>query len=76
MGRGPERRKDSQCGRRNERSVHIACSLKTRSELVIPIKDKEGNFVAELDIDSNKLNAFSPEKEELFNGMISEFPLS
>lgn len=40
---------------------HIACSVSTRSELVIPLKDSSGNLVAELDIDSNTLAAF-PEK--------------
>ena len=44
---------------------HIACSMKTRSELVIPLKDKSGNFVAELDIDSNQLDAFSQKNIEL-----------
>lgn len=46
--------------------THIACSLKTRSELVIPLKDIDGNFIAELDIDCNKLGAFTPEVEKLF----------
>jgi GAF domain-containing protein len=45
---------------------HIACSLKTRSELVIPLKDHSGVIIAELDIDSNTLNAFSPEIEKKF----------
>ncbi len=41
--------------------VHIACSLETRSELVIPLKDKSGVFIAELDLDSNTLSAFDKE---------------
>lgn len=52
---------------------HIACSLKTRSELVIPLKDEKGHFVAELDIDSNKLNAFSKEVEEKFKKFSETF---
>jgi GAF domain-containing protein len=43
---------------------HIACSLKTRSELVIPIYSASGEAVAELDLDSNKLNAFSKTIED------------
>ncbi len=39
---------------------HIACSLKTRSELVIPLHNRRGKFVAELDIDSYKQSAFTP----------------
>lgn len=37
---------------------HIACSSFSRSEIVVPIHDAEGNFVAELDIDSEKLATF------------------
>lgn len=43
---------------------HIACSLKTKSELIVPLYDKSGKMVAELDIDSHTANAFSPELEE------------
>lgn len=45
---------------------HIACSLKTRSELVIPLEGENGEFIAELDIDSNTLGAFSPLIEQQF----------
>lgn len=54
---------------------HIACSLKTKSELIIPIQDKDGNYVAELDIDSNKLNAFSKDIEEKVKEHCKSFPL-
>lgn len=57
--------------RRN--SEHIACSLKTRSELVIPLKDAQGVYVAELDIDSNSLNAFTPEVEKKFRAFAEAF---
>lgn len=56
-------------------ATHIACSLKTRSELVVPIADKQGKYVAELDIDCNKLNAFTPELEEFFKEAVKSFPL-
>ncbi len=49
-----------------EESEHIACSLSTRSELVIPLSNEKGDFIAELDIDSNTLNAFSSEIEQKF----------
>ena len=55
-------------------STHIACSLKTRSELVVPIADRQGKFVAELDIDCNRLRAFTPELESLFNQRVKTFP--
>lgn len=56
-------------------STHIACSLKTRSELVVPIADKNGKFVAELDVDCNRLNAFTPELEDYFKNVVKSFPL-
>ncbi|MBY0413956.1 MAG: GAF domain-containing protein [Bdellovibrionales bacterium] len=55
--------------------THIACSLKTRSELVVPIADKSGSYVAELDIDCNRLNAFTPELEKHFQNIVKSFPL-
>jgi RimJ/RimL family protein N-acetyltransferase len=56
-------------------STHIACSLKTRSELVVPIANREGQFIAELDIDCNRLGAFTPELEKLFQAAVRSFPL-
>ncbi|WP_156300292.1 GAF domain-containing protein [Streptobacillus canis] len=43
---------------------HIACDAASNSEVVIPIFDKEGKMIAELDIDSPKLNRFSKEDVE------------
>lgn len=37
---------------------HIACSSDTKSEIVIPVKDNEGNVRAVLDIDSTEINSF------------------
>ncbi len=37
---------------------HIACSLLSRSEIVVPVYGKDGNVVAVLDIDSPELNTF------------------
>ena len=54
-------------------SEHIACSLKTNSELIIPLKDSEGKMVAELDIDCNQLGAFSSEVEEKFKDYCQSF---
>ena len=56
-----------------ERPEHIACSLTTRSELVIPLKDNNGNVVAELDIDSNKLGAFKPDLQMKFEEYAEHF---
>lgn len=42
---------------------HSACSSKSRSEIVVPIK-KDGEVVAVLDIDSTGLNTFSEEDKD------------
>tara|TARA_B100001250_G_C19741978_1_gene763492 strand:- start:428 stop:901 length:474 start_codon:yes stop_codon:yes gene_type:complete len=45
---------------------HIACNSASQSEIVIPIKDRNGHVAYVLDIDSENLNAFSEnDKEEL-----------
>ena len=54
---------------------HIACSLKTKSELVIPIADKNGVFVAELDIDCNRLRAFTSDLQIMFENSLKTFPI-
>lgn len=38
---------------------HIACASEARSEIVVPIFDRNGACVAVLDVDSDKLNDFS-----------------
>jgi len=43
---------------------HIACSDDTKSEMVIPIKDGEGNVRAVLDIDSTEINSFDEIDQE------------
>lgn len=40
---------------------HIACNSLSKSEIVIPIYDREGNVFACLDVDSDQLNAFDEE---------------
>ena len=45
---------------------HIACNSASQSEIVIPIKDRNGHVAYVLDIDSEHLNAFSEnDKQEL-----------
>jgi L-methionine (R)-S-oxide reductase len=43
---------------------HIACSSLSRSEIVLPIFDKQGEVFGVLDIDSDKLNDFSEVDEQ------------
>jgi L-methionine (R)-S-oxide reductase len=37
---------------------HIACDSATNSEIVVPVRDKDGNIAAVLDIDSTQASAF------------------
>ena len=43
---------------------YLACSIDVQSEIVVPIF-KDSEFVAQLDIDSNKKNAITAEKRKL-----------
>ena len=54
------------------RPEHIACSSSTLSEVVIPVKDSEGNVVAVLDLDSDLPAAFSSEDIE-FTEQVCEY---
>lgn len=37
---------------------YLACSIKTKSEIVVPVFNKKNEFVAELDIDSHEIDPF------------------
>jgi GAF domain-containing protein len=41
-------------------SDHIACSASTRSEIVLPVRDRDGALLGVLDIDSDRPDAFGP----------------
>ncbi|MEK6986641.1 MAG: GAF domain-containing protein [Candidatus Thermoplasmatota archaeon] len=49
---------------------YLQCFLNTRSEIVVPIM-KDGTPVAEIDIDSDQLDAFTPNDQE-FLGCVAE----
>lgn len=38
---------------------HIACASSTRSEIVVPVRNRAGQIIAVLDIDSNQPDAFT-----------------
>jgi GAF domain-containing protein len=40
---------------------HIACDARSRSEIVVPVFDRDGQLMAVLDIDSDRLAAFDAE---------------
>lgn len=43
---------------------HIACNSRSKSEIVVPIRNREGQIFACLDVDSERLNAFDEEDEQ------------
>ena len=50
------------------RELYLACSIHTRSELVVLIRDA-GRIVGEFDIDSDTVGAFIQEEEALLDEM-------
>ena len=51
-------------------SRYLACFISTKSEIVIPIKNK-GKIIGEIDIDSDKIDAFT-EKDKIFLEKIAD----
>lgn len=43
---------------------HIACSSESKSEIVVPLRNKRGEVIAVLDVDSDQLNDFNSEDLE------------
>lgn len=37
---------------------HIACDSRSKSEIVVPVRDGQGSVIGVLDVDSDKLDAF------------------
>ncbi|MFW5832107.1 MAG: GAF domain-containing protein [Prolixibacteraceae bacterium] len=38
---------------------HIACDTRSNSEIVVPLKNREGEFIGVLDVDSSEKSAFN-----------------
>ena len=51
---------------------YLACSTKTKSELVVLIRDRKGGILGQIDIDSHELAAFGPEDEEVVRRVARE----
>ena len=52
---------------------HIACDSRSKSEVVAPVKDRTGNIVAILDVDSKDFNSFNEDDKkglEMIAGLI------
>ena len=44
---------------------HIACDARSQSEIVVPVRDKNGDILGVLDVDSSELNTFD-ETDQLY----------
>lgn len=54
---------------------HIACSSASKSEIVIPIFDKQGEVAMVLDVDSDQLNSFDAIDKEFLEELLSKLVL-
>lgn len=50
---------------------HVACDARSRSELVVPVRDAGGAVVAVLDVDSDRPAAFSPVDREGLEAIVA-----
>lgn len=55
----------------SEQDNYISCNIDVKSEIVVPII-VNGINIGQIDIDSNKLNAFSTEDQELLQWLTDE----
>ena len=51
---------------------HIACDSRSNSEIVVPVRDKDGRLVAVLDVDSTEYNAFDTVDQEWLEAICNE----
>ncbi len=51
---------------------YLACSIHTKSEIVVPIRNERGEIIGEIDIDSDYLNAFDETDKEFLEKMAKE----
>jgi len=54
---------------------HIACDPSSKSEIVVPVFDRDGALIAVLDVDSDRLNAFDDEDRAGLQRIIGLFAL-
>ena len=50
---------------------HIACDPRSKSEIVVPVRDKTGTIIGVLDIDSKVLNGFDETDQEYLEKIIT-----
>lgn len=55
---------------------HISCDSRSRSEIVIPVPNKQGDLLAVFDVDSERLNAFDEEDQRGLEQLLSWFAIA
>lgn len=51
---------------------HIACASSTRSEIVLPVRNKAGDLIAVLDIDSDQPDAFTAKDADYLTRILAD----
>ncbi|MFP5246187.1 MAG: GAF domain-containing protein [Thermoanaerobaculia bacterium] len=57
----------------NQFPGHIACDPNSKSEIVVPVFDRERNLIAVLDVDSDQLNACDEEDQAGLEKIVALF---
>ncbi len=52
---------------------HITCDALARSEIVVPVLGRQGELIAVLDVDSDRLNAFDADDARGLEQLVSRF---
>ena len=52
---------------------HITCDARAKSEIVVPVLGQQGDLIAVLDVDSERLNAFDAEDARGLEQLVSRF---
>ncbi|HJQ11321.1 MAG TPA: GAF domain-containing protein [Gemmatimonadaceae bacterium] len=52
---------------------HITCDARSKSEIVVPVRNKRGDLLAVFDVDSERLNTFNKEDEQGLEQLLSWF---
>ena len=57
----------------NDFPGHITCDARSRSEIVVPVRDPKGDLIAVLDIDSEEANTFDDMDREALERIVQRF---
>ncbi len=52
---------------------HIACDARSKSEIVVPVLGREGELIAVLDVDSERLDAFDKDDRDGLERIVTLF---